>query len=89
MLHGQTMVRIVCSWGQAFGAVTCAVSLLAGLGFLCANSSHLHFPAPMTQELELTLSLIPYSSISRLVNMAIHADSMDEVRGDGRKHIGR
>lgn len=66
-----------------------AVSLLASLGFPYANSSHLHFPAPMTQELGQTLSLIPYSSVSDYENMAIHADSMDEVRGDGRKHIGR
>lgn len=55
---------------------------------LYANSSHLPFPTPMTQELGLTLSLIPYSSISDYENTATHADSMDEVRGDGKKHIG-
>lgn len=37
------------------------------------------FPAPMTQELGLTPSLIPYASISD------YADSMDEVRGDGKE----
>lgn len=43
------------------------------------------FPAPMTQELGLTPSLIPYASISDYENMATRADSMDEVRGDGKE----